>query len=55
MHSSTNKTIFEVCLEYFPKLPMEFAFGESSNQEYGQADTVEIPSTMDLGTIFMKK
>jgi hypothetical protein len=38
IHSSTQKTPFEVCLGYFPKSPMEFSFGEAS-QEDGQDDT----------------
>jgi hypothetical protein len=33
MHSSTQKTPFEVCLWYFPKSPpMEFTFGEASKE-----------------------
>ena len=28
MHSPTQKNLFEVCLGYLPKSPMEFTFGE---------------------------
>jgi hypothetical protein len=32
MHSSTQRTPFEVCLGYFPKSPMDFSFGEASKE-----------------------
>jgi hypothetical protein len=38
MHSSTQKTPFEVYLGYFPKSPMEFSFGEAGKED-GQDDT----------------
>jgi hypothetical protein len=38
MHSSTQKTPFEVCLGYLPKSPMEFSFGEASKED-GHDDT----------------
>ena len=37
MHSSTQKTRFEVCFGYFTKTPMEFVFGEAG-KEYGWDD-----------------
>jgi hypothetical protein len=33
MHSSTQKTPFEVCFGYFPKSPMEFSLGEEVNED----------------------
>jgi len=33
MHSSTQRTPFEVCLGYFPKSPMDFSFGEGSKED----------------------
>jgi hypothetical protein len=38
MHSSTQTNPFEVCLEYFPKPPMHFYFGEAS-KEHRHDDT----------------
>jgi hypothetical protein len=33
MHSSTQRTPFEVCLGYFPKSPMEFSFREENKED----------------------
>jgi hypothetical protein len=41
MHSSTQRTPFEVCLGYFPKSPMDFSFGEASKED-GQDDTDKV-------------
>jgi hypothetical protein len=38
MHSSTQRTSFEVCLGYFPKSSVGFSFREA-NEEDGPDDT----------------
>ena len=39
MHSSTGRSPFETCFGYLPKSPMDFMFGEES-QEDGHGDQV---------------
>jgi hypothetical protein len=54
MHSSTQKTPFEVCLGYFPKSPMEFVFGEAGKED-GQMIQIKIKGSFKIFNRYIKQ